>query len=317
MTQMPNRVPPVAIRSRMVLELASDLIEQADWPHRRVHISLRDRDFETAGFTLYGSGSPDGIDLVARGEAHLAMINPSAVLTMAYRGTGPYPEPIPVRIVTVIGSYDQIALAVAESTGLRTLAEIRERQYPLRVSIRGPRGNSVALFVNEVCKAAGFALDDIERWGGKVDYDYRLPALRIADVESGAYEALFDEAVMVWANRAARSGMTFLPIDGSLREAVAPMGMRPGVLSKATYPNLPADVQTLDFSGFPLYTRADVPDAEVRAICAALEARRSSLPWEGDGPMPLERMCKESSEGPFDVPLHPAAEAFWHEQGYL
>jgi hypothetical protein len=76
----------------------------------------------------------------------------------------------------------------------------------------------VALFVNEDCKATGFTLDDIERWGGKVDCDYRLPGVRIADVESGAYDALFDEAVTVWANRATGSGMTFPAAEAFWRE---------------------------------------------------------------------------------------------------
>jgi hypothetical protein len=41
------------------------------------------------------------------------------------------------------------------------------------------------------------------------------------------------------------------------------------------------------------------------------------VPWERDGPLPLEIMCRESDETPMDVPLHPAAEQFWRERGYL
>jgi len=55
----------------------------------------------------------------------------------------------------------------------------------------------------------------------------------------------------------------------------------------------------------------------VRRVCAGLEARRHMIPWEGAGPLPLDRMCRDTPEGPLDVPLHPAAEAFWKEQGYL
>jgi TRAP-type uncharacterized transport system substrate-binding protein len=28
-------------------------------------------------------------------------------------------------------------------------------------------------------------------------------------------------------------------------------------------------------------------------------------------------MCRDTLEGPLDIPLHPAAESFWREQGYL
>ncbi len=49
----------------------------------------------------------------------------------------------------------------------------------------------------------------------------------------------------------------------------------------------------------------------------ALEARKDRIPWQGEGPLPLERMCRDTPETPLDIPLHPAAERFWHDRGYL
>lgn len=86
---------------------------------------------------------------------------------------------------------------------------------------------------------------------------------------------------------------------------------------KSDFPNIPADFQAVDCSGFPIFTSAEVPDEQVRAICAALVARKHNVPWEGEGPLPLETMCVEPRQGPFGVPLHPGAEAFWREQGWL
>ena len=154
--------PPVFSRSRLALEIAAELVGTNGWPYLRAHVDLRQSDFDDTGFGLIGSGSPDGIDEVAQGRAGLAMINPSAVLTMAYRGTGPFTRPLPVRVIAVLPSYDQITLGVMERTGLRSFADIREQRYPLRVSIRGPKENSVPLVANEICKAHGFTLDDIE-----------------------------------------------------------------------------------------------------------------------------------------------------------
>ena len=310
------RTPPVLSRSRMALELAAELVGTAGWPYLRAHIELRESDFDRSGFGLFGSGSPDGIDLVASGGAGLAMINPSAVLTMAYRGTGPFERPLPVRVITVLPSYDQIAFGVAEKTGLRTLADLAEQRYPLRVSIRGPRENSVPLVANEILKAHGFTLDDIESWGGVVSYYRRLPAARLPDVESGEAEAIFDEAVNQWIDPGAGLGMRFLEVSDGAMEELSKLGLRRGVVAKSRFPRLPADVQSVDFSGFPVFTNAAVPDEQVRAICMALEARKDRIPWEGVGPMPLDRMCVDTAEGPLDVPLHPAAEAFWRERGY-
>jgi TRAP-type uncharacterized transport system substrate-binding protein len=318
MTQLPGlRVSPASTRSLLALEVAEELVDRRDWPYVRALVVMKGGDFETEGFTLFGSGSPDGIELVAAGKAHMAMINPSAMLTMAYRGTGPFDRALPVRVITVIPSYDQITFAVAESTGLKSLNDIREQKYPLRISVRGPRAGSVPRVADEICKAAGFTLDDVEGWGGEVRYDPHLPFVRMADMESGAVDCLIDEAVILWVERAAAQGIRFLPVESAIRDALAPIGLRPGVLDKKTYPSLASDVDAIDFSGFPVFTSVDVPDAEIRAICEALEARKDRIPWEGEGPLPLAEMCKSSVDGPFDVPLHPAAEAFWRERGYL
>jgi TRAP-type uncharacterized transport system substrate-binding protein len=266
---------------------------------------------------LFGSGSPDGIEAVAEGRAGLAMINPSAVLTMAYRGTGPYDTPLPVSVISVLPSYDQIVLGVMERTGLRTFDDIRDQRYPLRVSLRGPRKNSVPLVANEICKAYGFTLEDIESWGGEVTYHRRLPGARLPDIEKGECDAIFDEAVRQWVNEGAAAGMRFLEVDEVAIAKLEPLGLRRGVVLKSDFPNLKADFKAVDFSGFPVFTSTTVPETEVRAICAALEARKDRIPWEGEGPLPLDRMCRDTREGPLDVPLHPAAKAYWREQGYM
>ena len=41
------------------------------------------------------------------------------------------------------------------------------------------------------------------------------------------------------------------------------------------------------------------------------------MPWQGEGPMPVPRMCRDEEDTPLGVPLHRAAEAYWRKQGYL
>jgi len=33
--------------------------------------------------------------------------------------------------------------------------------------------------------------------------------------------------------------------------------------------------------------------------------------------LPLDSMCRETPAGPLNIPLHPAAERFWSDRGYL
>jgi len=111
--------------------------------------------------------------------------------------------------------------------------------------------------------------------------------------------------------------MRILPLDEPLLEHLAELGFRRAVIPKASYAKLKEDVPTLDFSGFPVYTHVNVPDSIVTSICSAIEARKEKIPWQEEGPLPLDRMCRDTPEGPLNIPLHPAAERFWRERGYL
>src|SRR5688572_2881761 len=86
-----------ATRSHLVLEVASELVGRDEWPYRQARINLREQGAEVWGVCLFGSDGPAVIDQVARGEVHVAMINPAAPLVLALRGKGPFKSPIPLR----------------------------------------------------------------------------------------------------------------------------------------------------------------------------------------------------------------------------
>ena len=164
---------------------------------------------------MIASDGPAALESVARGEMQLAISNPAMYLALAVRGTGPYKAPIPLRAITIIPSPDQLAFAVTEKTGVKSLHEIRERRMPLRVSVRGQRDHALHPITDEVLKAVGFTLDDIVSWGGQVRYDDGLPikSNRFGAMQRGEVDMIVDEAVRGWANQALDAGMRMLPLD--------------------------------------------------------------------------------------------------------
>jgi hypothetical protein len=307
------------IRSRLVLEIASEMVDQPRWPHRQAQVSLRPQGAEGWAVNMIASDGPAAIAQVAQGTMQLAISNPAGFLALALRGAGPFTTPIALRAITIIPSPDQLAFAVTERTGLKSLHEIRVRRLPLRVSLRGQRDHALHPVVDEVLRAAGFSLDDITAWGGQVRYDDGLPQTdnRLGAVARGEVDMVIDEAVRGWLNSAAGSGMRALPLDEAMLAQLEAIGLRRAIIPKSRYPNLPDDVPALDFSGFAVYTHAEVADEVVGAICAALEARKEKIIWQEPGSLPLERMCRDTPAGPLTIPLHPAAEKFWRECGYL
>ena len=334
MTTPAARLTPTTIRPRLMLEAASEMVGQADWSHKLARISLRDPIGAREGmFSLSATVDPDLIPEVARGAVGVAMLNPSAMLNRAVAGLGPFDAPQKVAAIGVIPSDDQLAFAVSERSGITSLDQLREGKVPLRVSVRASRDlasetpndiikpHGTTLLVDEVLKAHGFSLADIESWGGHVSYDLPLPPhpSRIGAVEKGEIDAIFDEALNGWADRASGMGMRFLRVEDEPLKKLTAGGFRPGTIEKARYPHLPEDVPTIDFSGWPIYTGSEAPDGFVTAFCRALEARKDRIPWEETGrlPLPLDRMCHDAPDAPLQVPLHPAAEQVWRECGYL
>jgi TRAP-type uncharacterized transport system substrate-binding protein len=312
-------VVPATTRSRLMLEVASELVGGEDWVQRQATVSLRRQGAAGWPLTLFASDDPEVIDEVVSGRVQVAIMNPVDPLTLAYRGTGPYNEPLPLRIVTVIPSEDQIAFAVSERTGLTSLEEIRERRVPLRVSLRKQHGHSTHFYIKQVLQAVGFSLDDIISWGGEIRYDATIPqsAERLGAIERGEIDAVFDEAINRWVYKALDYGIRPLSLGGSHLARLEEMGFRRGVIPNVDYPKLLADVVSLDFSGWAVFTHADVSDDFITAFCRALEARRDRIPWQGEGPLPLERMCRNTPDTPLVIPFHPAAERFWRDRGYL
>jgi len=98
-------------------------------------------------------------------------------------------------------------------------------------------------------------------------------------------------------------------------------GLPPGPHREVPYPSLPEDVPAVDYSGWPIYCRADTPGALVELFCTALITRRDEIVWNIGGPhqppLPLEQMVRESPVTPLDVPMHPRAAAVWQQHGYL
>src|SRR4051794_10605730 len=310
---------PASTRSLIMLQAAVELVSPRESPYAQARIQIRPQGPNPWAYTLYGSDTPESLWAVARREADIAAINPSGPLTMAYRGKGPFTEPVPVRAITVIPSTDWLGFAVKESTGIQSLADVKAKKYPLKVSIRAQMGHSTHLYIDTVLAAYGFSLKDLESWGGKVSYDVGMPWSpdRTGKAASGEVDAIFDEALTRFVAVATELGLRFLPLEEPILKEMEDAGFRRKMLTRKQFPMLKEDVPCLDFSGWPVFTRADVPEEFIYDFCKALDKKKAEIPYQEPGPLPLERMWRSSDDTPLDVPLHPGAERYWREAGYM
>jgi TRAP-type uncharacterized transport system substrate-binding protein len=243
------------------------------------------------------------------GGVDLAFVNPSALLTQAYRGVGLFSKPLPVRIVASYPSWDRMVFAVHPRAGIRSLADIKAKRYPLRISVREDPTHSTLVLIDQAFALHGFTLKDVESWGGQLvlcggPSDERR---RLEPLARGELDAIFDEGIKVWLNEALAAGLVPIELNEDEFAAMGKLGWRRVPLPKSRYPGLSKDFETLDFSGWPIYCNASLPDQTAYDICGALAAREAEIPFEKGTDGSAVDMVRETDTTPMDVPLHPGA----------
>ena len=341
MTDSRRRYNAGVQRSKGLLELAAELYDSSlsfeTTRGAQGALQIDSRLGSTIHLSLTGSRSrrSNGVDLsiavggfqelkaVAQKKLSLLWINPSIAVMMAFKGKGPFAKPLPLRTIAVFPSHDVVGFAVHQSTGITSLAQIKQERIPLRLStgrtIKPPFLQDSTMFsVGEVIKAAKFSLADIRKWGGKIQTAPRPshPDRRAA-IEDGQINAVFDEGILSWGQAAVDHGFHFLPVEGAIRARMVAMGYRPVVMSKDRLPGIPEEVETLDFSGWPMVVHADMADDVAYALCEAIEARKDAIPTDNYKPLELSQLCSDNEETACDVPLHAGAQRFYRERGYL
>jgi len=289
-----------------------------------LRLSLTAKSNDRNGLSLsFSTGSFREIKAVAAGKFSLAWVNPSVLLTMAYRGKGPFRKRLSLRTLAVFPSYDVMGFAVHESTGIASLSQIKKARLPLKLSTRlvapsALRENSTMFTVAAVMRAAGFTFAELRKWGGKIHLASRPsdPARR-ASIENGTVNAIFDEGIKSWARTALENGFRFLPVEGTVLKSMVAMGYRPTVMHKSRFAGMAEDITTIDFSGWPMIVRADMGNDVAYAICEAIEKRKEVIPTDNYKPLEMVQLCANDEEAPYDVPLHPGAARFYRERGYL
>jgi TRAP-type uncharacterized transport system substrate-binding protein len=257
------------------------------------------------------SGSAIMAHDVVAGNIDMAFVNPSALLTQAYRGVGAFDKALPVRIVASYPSWDQFAIVAHKRTGLKTVQDIKDSKYPLKISVREDPTHSTFALIDAVFAAYGFTLDDLVGWGGKLMLtgSPKHEEKRMRPIREQTLDALADEGLVAWFEEALAHDYVPLDFSEACFAQVCPLGWRRVTIGPGRrYKHLGRDYDCFDFSGWPIYTRASMPDDVVYKVCDAIAARADEIPWEAGTWSGLPQPFTETDATPMDVPLHPGTE---------
>jgi len=314
------------MRTKMALEVAAELYTQRMFTMGNVatiSIQPSSREEQFPGITMGINGDLMGgmkapIEVGAR-RIEVAFINPSAIVTMAYRGKGFYKEKLPLRALASFPSWDKMALAVAKDLKLKSLFEIGERKIPLRISTRSSGVyNTTYYTVTKILSLYGMSFSKIKSWGGSVHETPRPTSpQRLDGIRTGKVNAIFDEGLHDWLDDALDHGFEILPIEPRVVRQLSALGYQSSVIPCAKFRHLKADVNTIDFSGWPLITHRGLSSDLAYSICQAIDLRQNVIPVDDDGPLDMRKICRGTEAAPLGIPLHPGAKRYYEEKGYL
>jgi len=257
------------------------------------------------------SGSAIMAHDVVAGNIDMAFVNPSALLTQAYRGVGLFEAPLPVRIVANYPSWDQFAIVAHKRTGLKTVQDIKDAKYPLKISVREDPTHSTLVLIDQIFAVYGFSLDDLVAWGGELKFTGGPghEGRRLKPLREGALDAVADEGLVAWFDVALAHDYVTLDFSAECFDGVCALGWRKFTIRPGDfYQHLDRDYVCFNFGGWPIYTRESMADDAVYDVCAAIVARGEEIPWEARSWTGIALPFTESDATPMDVPLHPGTE---------
>lgn len=286
---------------------------------------IADKALTPHGYDLYiereswGVGNPRW---VGDGKVDFGATQLRAV-RQAYDGTGPYAGDAPrdhLRVIACINHPGWFAMAVRAETNITDLAQVREQQLPVRVL---NRASSSAMKI--ILDHYGLSREMIESWGGRFLVGDETVAgvsgqaplwIRTGefDIIVGYLYASYTLEVRVWHDASILHNMRFLQMPDSLIQAIATeIGGRPGTLPHHLVRGIDTDMPAPRRGHQAYYGRSDMPDDFVRLLAQALDENRDlfrsvHLPFSYD---------PDNVADTGGLPLHPAAEAYYREKGYV
>src|SRR5919108_5681385 len=233
------------MRGKMALEVAAELYSRHMFSLGNVVTisikpSSKEEQFPSITMGINGDlmGGMQAPIEVAKRRVDVGFVNPSAIVTMAYRGKGFYREKLPLRALASFPSWDKIAFAVSKELKLKSLFEIGERKLPLNVSTRSSGvGNTTRYAIDKILSLYGLSFASIRRWGERIEECPRPTSeQRIESIKTGKVNAVFDEGLHGWLPVALNDGFEVLSLEPKMLRQLERLGFQRAVLPQEKYP---------------------------------------------------------------------------------
>jgi len=198
---------------------------------------------------------------------------------------------------------------------IKYVSDIKEKKYPIRLTT-WTKGGLGEYGCRLLLREHGITYADIESWGGKVFY---LPAEPAADtIKTGKADAIslsWTPKHPTYTDMMITVDMKFLPLEEEVFKKLSDQhGFTRGVIRAGEFKGVDKDVTPVLGMTTNLLVKKDLPDAVVYAFTKVLCEKKDALIVAYK---PMEVFKPETAWKEVGYPLHPGAEIYYKEKGYV
>ncbi|HEX6143597.1 MAG TPA: TAXI family TRAP transporter solute-binding subunit [Geminicoccaceae bacterium] len=254
---------------------------------------------------LPGAGIAN-VKAIEAGKADVAFAN-SVSTVDAINGKPPFEQPAEnvCHLATLYPQYFQIV--TTEDAGIETINDIAGQMLTTQ-----PTGNTGEAITQHLLEAIGTSYDEMESTDF-VSYTDSVALLKDGNAEVFTLGTTIPASAVM--DLASARTVKVLPVDDELLAKMQELnqGYKQRIIPAGTYPEQEEDIPTIGYATHVI-ARCDLEDAAVQTLLEQIVDKQQDLASVAKA---VGETSKEDMAADIGVPMHPAAESFWQEQGVL
>jgi len=262
------------------------------------------------------SGSIGNPKLVTKGDADMGLVM-GIVGKWAHEGKHVFDTRYP-NLRALIGGIDQYyyAIITREDLNMNSLKEIKEKKLAVKI-VTQPKGTLNAVMSYMVLEAYGISKEDLIKFGGTITHTSTdVIASEIRDGRANLWFMPATAGHPSIASVAVTTKVRFLPYEPEIIQKLSDeYGFSPAVLPGRTFQGQDKDVLMIGYKTC-LFGSVNMPDNVAYAVVKALCEGEQKMKAVHKG-MQVFSPAKAWDPKITGLPLHPGAEKYYKEKGYI
>ncbi|MCX5826240.1 MAG: TAXI family TRAP transporter solute-binding subunit [Deltaproteobacteria bacterium] len=255
------------------------------------------------------------MNLVSTGDVELGLGFPVAG-KWAFEGQMAYDKKMP-NLRGLVGGFDEyyVGIVATKKSKITSLEDVAKKKMPIHLATV-PTGGVGEFACRQIMEAVGAPYKTIESFGGKVTHtSFGVITKMMVDGQADVFMQVVTAGHPAMTEIAITADVVFLGLSDEVVKKLSALGWSPATLPAKTFQGQTTPVHTIGTTT-SLIASDKLPNDTAYAVTKALCENRDAL---GKGHAGLKYFNPQVAWKPANlgVPLHPGAEKYYKEKGWM